>query len=55
MVKLYQKVQIVQFKLSLSNVKARRGAKRRSLYRLVCAQHGREVNGVEVPCRNTRT
>ena len=23
--------------------------------RLVCAQHGHVVNGVQVPCRNTRT
>jgi hypothetical protein len=23
--------------------------------RIVCAQHGHVVNGVQVPCRNTRT
>jgi hypothetical protein len=26
-----------------------------AVVRLVCAQHGHVVNGVEVPCGNTRT
>jgi hypothetical protein len=34
--------------------KVRHGAQRSYLHCLVCAQHGRDVNGVQVPCRKTR-
>ena len=32
-----------------------RAADRGCVSRLVCAQHGHVVNGVQVPCGNTRT
>ena len=43
----------VQIVIVCRTSEVRHGAKRRCLHRLVCAQHGRVVNGVKVPCRRT--
>jgi hypothetical protein len=36
------------------SAEANKGAGAGCISRLVCAQHGRDVNGVQVPCRKTR-